>query len=88
MAERAHGAQLTTDWKKYSMAAAAGVAGLMVIEGFIHLSHDHHSVSALPSEQDHVLTCSLPGPTNTLPIPQNPKQGLSMGQWPGESVRR
>merc|ERR1711935_835083 len=43
VAEKAHGAQLTTDWRKYSGIVAVGVAGLMVIEGFIHLSHDHHS---------------------------------------------
>lgn len=43
-AERAHGAQATADWRKYSYAAAAGVAGLTVIEMFIHLTHDHNHV--------------------------------------------
>merc|ERR1711865_115573 len=42
-AERAHAVQATVDWKKYSYGAGAFVAGLMLIEGFVHLSHDHHS---------------------------------------------
>merc|ERR1712086_14019 len=49
VAEKAHGAQLTTDWRKYSGIVAVGVAGLMVIEGFIHLSHDHHSAHSAKS---------------------------------------
>merc|ERR1711918_97477 len=40
-AERAHGAQATADWRKYSYGAVAGVGALMVIEMFIHLSHSH-----------------------------------------------
>merc|ERR1712216_514326 len=40
-AERAHGADATADWRKYSYAAGAGVAALTVIQTFIHLSHSH-----------------------------------------------
>merc|ERR1711934_635100 len=40
-AETAHAAQATTDWRKYSYAAVAGVGALAVIEGFVHLSHSH-----------------------------------------------
>merc|ERR1711959_763647 len=40
-AERAHGAEATDAWRKYSYAAVAGVGALTVVEGFIHLSHSH-----------------------------------------------
>ena len=45
-AERAHGAAATADWRKYSYAAGAGVAALLVVEMFIHLSHSHGHVSS------------------------------------------
>merc|ERR1711924_545108 len=41
-AERAHGAQATADWRKYSYGAAAFVGALTFVEGIIHLSHDHN----------------------------------------------
>eukprot|EP00656_Telonema_subtile_P024295 TRINITY_DN2636_c0_g1_i2.p1 TRINITY_DN2636_c0_g1~~TRINITY_DN2636_c0_g1_i2.p1 ORF type:complete len:128 (-),score=24.89 TRINITY_DN2636_c0_g1_i2:337-720(-) len=41
VAEQAHGAQATTDWRKYSYGAALFVAGLGVVEGFLHLTHAH-----------------------------------------------
>jgi len=40
-AETAHAAHATADWRKYSYGAAAFVGALMLVEGFIHLSHDH-----------------------------------------------
>merc|ERR1712166_850364 len=38
VAEQAHA---TTDWRKYSMGVSVAVAALMVVEGFIHLTHAH-----------------------------------------------
>merc|ERR1712167_371383 len=43
----AHAEQATADWKKYSKMFAAGVAGVAVLEFFVHLSHHHHSETTL-----------------------------------------
>lgn len=45
-AEVEHAAHATTTWRKYSYVAGAIVGGLALVEGFIHLSHDHESVSS------------------------------------------
>merc|ERR1711881_429053 len=45
-----HAIQATADWKKYSKLFAMGVAGIAVLEFFIHLSHagHHHEIVVYP----------------------------------------